>query len=411
MALVGIAITILWPDKRWIGWVCFGLASILVIGWLSFELKRWLGDTWASLGLAITIGAIIGGAVSVAIWYGAPSPEAKAEPFSAEVRSALVYSESAPLTNYMAGYPTMFGNTASPIFYLAYIRITNTQDVNSTISDLKIAVSQEREGPWEDLPAMPLSAMTVYYLGISTPIPKNINMPHGTMRLATALTIDDMRRVAIIGVSPVLGSEFVKPIGPHLSVEGWVALDSLRHQGMPPGQGFYFRITMRDSTNKEARYVVPLPMNRGVSDPNMNENNGSFYVTGVRTDISAFHVKYYSEPFPPLSSVSKTPDNPAIARLIEFVNSAAAIQTQFIQTNNATQLAKDYEKWRAGVAAYLKGEAQINKTWLKQFNGAETEKIALPDGYDPRGTAVWVELHARQLVLSRIQTELRNKSK
>lgn len=88
------------------------------------------------------------------------------EAFSAEVRCSLV-SDVGPLTFFIAAYPSVFGDTASPIFYLSYIQITNLQDVPSTISNFKVAVSKERDGPREDLIAIPLYHSTIYALGIS----------------------------------------------------------------------------------------------------------------------------------------------------------------------------------------------------------------------------------------------------
>jgi hypothetical protein len=33
VALIGVAATYLWPDKKLIGWICFSLAALLIIGW------------------------------------------------------------------------------------------------------------------------------------------------------------------------------------------------------------------------------------------------------------------------------------------------------------------------------------------------------------------------------------------
>jgi hypothetical protein len=39
LALIGIAITLLWPTKRWIGWVCLVLAGILGLSWAGLEFR------------------------------------------------------------------------------------------------------------------------------------------------------------------------------------------------------------------------------------------------------------------------------------------------------------------------------------------------------------------------------------
>jgi hypothetical protein len=215
--------------------------------------------------------------------------------FSVEVRTAIV-SDSGPLTMYMVGYPSIYGQTASPIFYLAYIQITNLQDVTSTINEFKVAASKEPEGPWEDLVPIPLNITTLYSLGISTPYPKTLVMGRGTYRLATPMKTEDMKQAAILSANPTLESELTKPVQPHLPISGWIALDSLRHVGLSPGQ-IYFRIRLRDTANKSGAYVVVLPISQP-GESSMDINNGSLQLTGLRTDISSFHVKYYGDPFP-----------------------------------------------------------------------------------------------------------------
>jgi hypothetical protein len=69
MALIGIAVAILWPDKKWIGYIALGLSVVLVTGWIIFEVKERLGASWGSLSLSILAGAIFGGVAAALIWY------------------------------------------------------------------------------------------------------------------------------------------------------------------------------------------------------------------------------------------------------------------------------------------------------------------------------------------------------
>ncbi len=39
LALLGIAFTILWPDRRWIGWTCLGAAIGLALWWVCLEFR------------------------------------------------------------------------------------------------------------------------------------------------------------------------------------------------------------------------------------------------------------------------------------------------------------------------------------------------------------------------------------
>jgi hypothetical protein len=76
MALAGIAITVLWPDKKWIGWACLMFAAALAIWWLALEIKSY---PYGQL-LTIAAGAVIGGGVAAIIWDGAMSSSEKPQP-------------------------------------------------------------------------------------------------------------------------------------------------------------------------------------------------------------------------------------------------------------------------------------------------------------------------------------------
>ncbi len=212
-------------------------------------------------------------------------------PFSVQVRSALV-SDSGPLTLYMVVYPSRFGQTASPVFYLAFIQITNLQDIASTISEFSVSASKSSDGPWENLEPIPLSSVRLFSLGARTPTPKNVVFKHETYRLATPMTKDDMKHAALLNANPALGPKLAKPIQPHNSISGWVAFDPPTHKGLTPGQ-VYFRVSLRDTANKSDNYIVLLPTKK---DSSIDIDNGSIQVTGLVADISQFKVRYYSDP-------------------------------------------------------------------------------------------------------------------
>jgi hypothetical protein len=68
VALIAVATTYLWPDKKWIGWLSLAVAGILVIAWGVFETEAKLGSTLMSLGAAIAIGGVAGVTVAILIW-------------------------------------------------------------------------------------------------------------------------------------------------------------------------------------------------------------------------------------------------------------------------------------------------------------------------------------------------------
>jgi len=222
-------------------------------------------------------------------------------PFGVEVRTAFV-SDSGPLTFYMVSYRSPLGLTVSPVFYLMFVRITNLQDVGSTISGFEVAVSEKKEGPWEELVSIPLFTSSLYSLGTS--VPDNSVKPEDTPTLVmgpgafrlTAMTMENMKYAIPLRPDRTLESEFSKPIPPHSPISGWVAFDSRRQMGVAAKE-IYFRITLRDTAGKLGQYVEPLPIGRG-DGASTYVDTGMMRIDGRVTDISSFNVKYYSDPFP-----------------------------------------------------------------------------------------------------------------
>ena len=164
------------------------------------------------------------------------------------------------------------------------------------ISDIKIAASKEQDGPWEDLVPISLVTDTLYNLGTATPYPKTLEFPPGTYRLAKVMTRDDMKQSAVLTASSILESEIAKPIEPHHTIYGWVALDSLRHVGLTPGQ-IFFRVKLLDAAKKSGTYVAELPR-RQPGESSITPDVPTIRVVGVRADISKFYVSYYDDPYP-----------------------------------------------------------------------------------------------------------------
>src|SRR5262249_31645366 len=145
-----------------------------------------------------------------------PSPTASPSPFSVEVRAAYV-QDSGQLTRFVVGYQSMFGQTVSPVFYLAYVQITNLQDVVSTVNDFKIAASKDAQGPWEDLVPIPLAqSSTLYALGVKSKGGSGaLTTPNGTTRLIDPMSKKDLKLAVVLRANPTLETELVKPIRPH----------------------------------------------------------------------------------------------------------------------------------------------------------------------------------------------------
>jgi hypothetical protein len=86
MALIGIAIPILWPDKKWIGWLSLILAVLLAIGWAVLEIRKRFGTGPMPRAASIVLGAVVVGGMAVLIWHSA----AHSGRCSVSVSSAIV---------------------------------------------------------------------------------------------------------------------------------------------------------------------------------------------------------------------------------------------------------------------------------------------------------------------------------
>ncbi len=68
MALIGIAVAILWPDNKWIGWISFSAALILAVAWAWMEGRPYATAWYRSSPIVSTIivffcgGLLAGGA-------------------------------------------------------------------------------------------------------------------------------------------------------------------------------------------------------------------------------------------------------------------------------------------------------------------------------------------------------------
>jgi|GEM_PF-6457636 len=217
-----------------------------------------------------------------------------APPFVAQVASATV-SDHGPLTIFMVAYSSVYGSTISPIYYLAYINVTNNQDIACFVTKFSIEAGKTADGPWEQLTVIPLPGRDVFYVGASNPSPKRIQMGYGTYRIGSDIQAQALRSATPLKLSVLLEAELSKQIQPHTTVSGWVALDSMLQRGLTPGV-IFFRITVADAVGAKSIIIVELPRKNGVSTS--VENLDIFYdLTGGIYDMSKFKVKSYSEPF------------------------------------------------------------------------------------------------------------------
>jgi hypothetical protein len=105
VALLGIAASILWPEQKWIGWVCFVAAIGLLLAWLYLETGPRISAFYSSYPVKSTLLVFFaGGILSVSVWLlimrSSPAKtEAKPEtPKSSEAKPNNDTKEPQPLS-------------------------------------------------------------------------------------------------------------------------------------------------------------------------------------------------------------------------------------------------------------------------------------------------------------------------
>jgi hypothetical protein len=130
MALIGVAVAYLWPDKKWIGWTCCCLAGLLIIGWSTLEIRSYLKASQFSMWLSVGIGAILGGVLAAIIWL-----------FGITNKDALTVTPTLFATATNAEYPigTVIGNISwSRRFGDCRISIVNESGVDFAELDITL---------------------------------------------------------------------------------------------------------------------------------------------------------------------------------------------------------------------------------------------------------------------------------
>ncbi|HEV1994508.1 MAG TPA: hypothetical protein VGR03_09260 [Candidatus Acidoferrum sp.] len=173
VAFFGIGITVLWPDQKWIGWLCLGIAGLLILLWFLMELRILLGFIKSHpkpiAVLALIIGASSCGFLAWRKWMnnpGAPQiakqnepkseepkreppkvenpptvkkkspvkPVEKSEPFSVSVEWAMFsYGGKGYGTGFWAYYPSQNGCSISPIQAVFFVRVKNLRSTPVTV--------------------------------------------------------------------------------------------------------------------------------------------------------------------------------------------------------------------------------------------------------------------------------------
>ncbi len=238
---------------------------------------------------------VLAGICLLISYWISPSQEAKPV-INVGVRSAMIYDGPGDLSLYMVGYESLYGATASPVFYLVNISIVNSSTAPVTVEGYSVAVGDTERGPWEDLVPISLLSSNLYALGVKTTGSGAIAVPRGAYRLASPMKPEDMAHAALIDPLPKLESELRgRPLEPYQTVGGWAAFDLKDHANR--GVRNYFRITVRDSTGQSFSATVRTPR-RQPGDSESDAQIGTINKVGAIVDMREFHVRYYGAPYP-----------------------------------------------------------------------------------------------------------------
>lgn len=286
------------PPEFQVSKICFSVAAFLLLVKFGSWVVTIQSSIWERGIIALLVFGLIGAGWAESIrWVRSRQPnedKSASPPFRAEIRSVVFHDGPGPLTLFMVAYSSKYGQTTSPVYYLANIQIVNLQNVDSTIVEYSVGVSDNIDGPWDNLIPISLKSTNLYILGISKGGTGKIGFPFGAYRLASAMKQDDMRHAALLAPYPQLEDELGKPIPPHRTINGWAAFDSKKRDGTKRN---FFRITVRDSANIKFSSVASLPIGKSLDNETMVDTRvGLMIKTGVIEDIGGFHVRYYSDP-------------------------------------------------------------------------------------------------------------------
>jgi hypothetical protein len=286
--------------------VIFEIATI----WLALKLLYWdkvrLNTSAKALRIILTIIAIV---IGVAFYCWVADREQivesknvkKSDTFYVDIRSVFA-QDSGPRSNFMATYISLIGKSISPIFYMVYLSITNLKDSNASFARIQVAVSQDENGPWENLTPIPLDSVRVYQVGGNGPAGRpnspsgTVEVSHASYRTALQPSLEDMKSSAEILLEPRIENKTDERIGPQSSVSGWLLLDSPRKQGLPPG-GYYFKVVIEDQSGRSESHICKAPQTEA-GKTSTDANSGSLWNIGSIEDLSEYHLRYYSDPYP-----------------------------------------------------------------------------------------------------------------
>lgn len=177
-------------------------------------------------------------------------------------------------------YRSLYGETASPVPLILYVRITNLSDKPQTIDRYTVSMTTEQCGSFYLSP--------IQLTGPFEPVWVNKGEAHG-----------EVADFATTG----LEERLVQPIASGQTVGGWLFFDSRVSCDLAKGEKIQFRYTFRTNRGVE----VEVKTEKQITDLNpqvgstegTNADSAEIHFLGKEADFSTFRRKRFSDPLQP----------------------------------------------------------------------------------------------------------------
>jgi hypothetical protein len=92
IAIAGLGVTILWPEKKELGWALLWFAAIVFFAWICFEIFQWVGRNWKSFLLSGIAACVVFGGLATLQWKA----NMKNEPSTPVLQPQVATNQSTP---------------------------------------------------------------------------------------------------------------------------------------------------------------------------------------------------------------------------------------------------------------------------------------------------------------------------
>jgi hypothetical protein len=302
IAVAGIGITILWPDKKELGWAMLAIAALIFCGWLVFETILWLGRTKAAfLVSALAFTLVFGGLYFIYQRYGG-TEKSEAAPnsgFAANFRTQFVNIPINPNTHeaffgFLSGYGP--GQQLSPVSLLTFISLRSKYSHPIQIRSYSAAI-ETRSCGWITL--VPLDTRAGMLLRLHPP-QQGPSAPDWV--LDTSDSLDN-----------IFGNH---PLEPEKPIEGVLLFATRSLCKLDVGDTINIRLDLRDSEDKSFSLesdLMPIKRDTGpVMAPTTDSTYYTLKSTGIGLDTSRVIHRNAADALPSFMNMDSLQANKAI---------------------------------------------------------------------------------------------------